>query len=77
MKATKSRKSEDGEETEVEIAEVMLSELDVDPSYVEALENAGLTMVSQLKGLSAEDLQYIEGLGEEGAAQVFDAVKEA
>lgn len=68
----------DNDSDQEEVAEdVMVSDLDVNAKYIEALENAGLTMVSQLKGLSAEDLQYIEGLGEEGAKEMFDAVKEA
>ena len=73
-----SKKGEDGEDLEeANIEEVLLADLDVKKEYVEALENAGLTMVSQLKGLSAEDLQYIEGLVEEGAKEMYDAVKEA
>lgn len=74
------KKAEKSSEEAVEKAEeneVNLSDLGIKQEYFEALENAGLTMVSQLKGLSAEDLQYIEGLGEEGAEEVFEAVKKA
>jgi DNA-directed RNA polymerase alpha subunit len=74
------KKTEKSSEEAVEKAEeneVNLSDLGIKQEYFEALENAGLTMVSQLKGLSAEDLQYIEGLGEEGAEEVFEAVKKA
>ena len=73
----KHKKGSKNEEEEVVAEDIMVSDLDVNAKYIEALENAGLTMVSQLKGLSAEDLHYIEGLGEEGAKEMFDAVKEA
>lgn len=73
----KEKTSEGGETEVVEVEETKLSEIGIDEQYVEALENAGLTLVSQLKGLSAEDLKYIEGLDEAGAEAVFNAVKEA
>lgn len=73
----KEKTSEGGETEVVEVEETKLSEIGIDEQYVEALENAGLTIVSQLKGLSAEDLKYIEGLDEAGAEAVFNAVKEA
>lgn len=74
LEANKEAMEESEEEA---VDEKMLSDLGLDTGFVEALENAGLTLVSQLKGLSADDLKFIEGLGDEGAEQVFDAVKNA
>ena len=78
IKETKSKNKDKNavEETEVvEVQEVKLSDLGISDQYLSALENAGLTLVSQLKGLSADDLKYIDGLGDEGAEVVFEAVK--
>ena len=46
----------------------------IDDVYKEALLDANLTQSVQLKGLSATDLQTIEGIDETGAEQIFDAI---
>ena len=57
--------------------EVAVEELDLDAKYVEALVASNLSQVSQLKGLTAADLSTIEGIDEEGAEKIYDAVKNA
>lgn len=49
--------------------------LGLDKELVEALAAANLTQVQQLKGLSAKDLSEVEGIDEEGAKAIADAVK--
>jgi len=44
-------------------------------TVVKKLESANLTLVSQLKGLSAKDLVEIEGIGEASAKRIVAAVK--
>ena len=63
--ATKSKKEE--------VAEV--SSLGIDDKYIAALEEANLTQVVQLKGLTAADLATIEGIDEEGAEAIHEALK--
>jgi len=50
--------------------------LDLDKKYIEALEDANLTQVVQLKGLTATDLATIEGIDEDGAKTIFEALQE-
>ncbi len=63
--ATKTQKEE--------VAEV--SSLGIDEKYVAALEEANLTQVVQIKGLTATDLATIEGIDEEGAEAIHEALK--
>jgi N utilization substance protein A len=56
-----------------QVAEV--SSLGIDEKYVAALEEANLTQVVQLKGLTAADLATIEGIDEEGAEVIHEALK--
>jgi N utilization substance protein A len=63
--ATKSKKEE--------VAEV--SSLEIDDKYVAALEEANLTQVVQIKGLTPADLATIEGIDEEGAEAIHEALK--
>lgn len=48
----------------------------VPQKYIDALELAGLTLLSQLGGLSAADLATIEGIDEEGGELIHAAIKE-
>ena len=57
--------------------EVTIETLDVDQKYKDALLEANLTQVSQLKGLTATDLATIDGIDEEGGAAIHEAVKNA
>lgn len=54
-----------------------INELGLDNNLVEKLAAANLTLVEQLKGLSAKDLSEVEGIDEEGAKQIAEAVKNA
>ena len=48
--------------------------LEIDQRYKDALMDANLNQSVQLKGLSVTDLQTIEGIDEEGATQIHNAV---
>jgi N utilization substance protein A len=48
--------------------------LEIDQQYKDALMDANLNQSMQLKGLSVVDLQTIEGIDEEGAQQIYNAV---
>jgi N utilization substance protein A len=52
-----------------------VEELGIDPTLVEKLKTANLTLVEQLKGLTAKDLSAVEGIDEEGAKSIAAAVK--
>ena len=52
-----------------------VEELGIDPNLVEKLKTANLTLVEQLKGLTAKDLSAVEGIDEEGAKSIAAAVK--
>lgn len=49
--------------------------LGLNPVLVEKLKTANLTLVEQLKGLSAKDLMEVEGIDEAGAQSIAEAVK--
>jgi transcription antitermination factor NusA-like protein len=51
-----------------------IHEMAIDDVYKEALMDANLTQSVQLKGLSVNDLQTIEGIDETGAQQIYEAV---
>ena len=52
-----------------------VQDLGIDEKLAKKLEDANLTLVEQLKGLSAKDLSEVEGIGEEGAKAIAAAVK--
>lgn len=52
-----------------------VAELGIDPALVEKLKTANLTLIEQLKGLTAKDLSAVEGIDEEGAKSIAAAVK--
>lgn len=52
-----------------------IEELGLDEKLLKSLKDANLTLVEQLKGLSAKDLTSVEGIDEAGATQIADAVK--
>ncbi|MDP2642414.1 MAG: transcription termination factor NusA [Candidatus Peregrinibacteria bacterium] len=52
-----------------------LSDLGLADPIVEALSKANLTLVEQIKGLSAKDLMEVEGIDEPGAKQIVEALK--
>lgn len=67
----------EGGATKSETKEVVeeVKDLEIPEDLIEKLSNANLTLVSQLKGLSAKDLADVEEIGEEGAKIIVDAVK--
>lgn len=71
-KEIKESKEEEGREEAKKVSELGLA-----PELVSKLETANLTLVSQLKGLSAKDLQSVEGIDEKGAAEIAEAVKKS
>lgn len=54
-----------------------IAALGLDSALVETLAAANLTQVDQIRGLSAKDLAEVEGIDEEGAKAIFEAVKNA
>lgn len=52
-----------------------VSDLGLADSLVEALSKANLTLVEQIKGLTAKDLMEVEGIDEAGANQIVEALK--
>lgn len=54
-----------------------VDQLGVDEALVEALKEANLNLVEQLKGLSAKDLAEVDGIDEEGAKAIAAAVKKS
>ncbi len=60
-----------------EAAQLEIFGLEIPDQYMQALSDANLTLVEQLKGLSVADLATIEGLDKEGAEIVHEAIKKA
>lgn len=54
-----------------------LEDLGLDPAVVEKLKTANLTLVEQLKGLTAKDLTEVEGINEADASAIVEAIKKA
>lgn len=52
-----------------------IEDLGLDPALVEKLKTANLTHVSQLASLTAKDFMSIEGISQEEASQIVEAVK--
>ncbi len=68
-KETEKKKTEE----KMEAKEV--GDLKIDKALIQALEEANLTLVEQLKGLSAKDLAEVDGIDEDGAKEIAAAVK--
>ncbi|MFC1615746.1 transcription termination factor NusA [Patescibacteria group bacterium] len=62
-------------EKKADAAEVTVEDLEIEKELIEKLAAANLTLVEQLKGLSAKDLVEVEGIDEEGAKNIEKAVK--
>ncbi len=54
-----------------------IAELGIDPAIVEKLASANLTLVEQIKGLSAKDLSGVDGIDEASANAIVNAIKGA
>ena len=52
-----------------------IEDLDLDKKDIEKLAAANLTLVAQLKGLSAKDLAEVDGIDEESAEKIEKAIK--
>jgi transcription termination/antitermination protein NusA len=52
-----------------------VDELSLSPEIIEKLKTANLTLIEQLKGLKAKDLQAVEGIDEKSAKEIAAAVK--
>ncbi len=52
-----------------------VADLELDKELVKSLTEANLALVEQLKGLTKKDLAEIDGIDEDGAKSVFDALK--
>lgn len=67
----------EGTEPKPEKKEVVegIEDLDLDEKLIAKLSEANLTLVSQLKGLSAKDLTEVEGIDEDGAKEIVKAIK--
>lgn len=66
----------DAEKIKEEAAkEMKVDDLELDAAVVDKLKEANLTLVEQLKGLSEKDLASIEGIDEDAAKAVVEAVK--
>lgn len=52
-----------------------IKDLGIAPELIEKLAKANLTLVEQLKGLSAKDLGSVEGIDEESAKIIEEAIK--
>ncbi len=61
--------------TDKEIKEMTVNDLELDAKIVEKLTDANLTLVAQLKGLSAKDMASIDGIDEDSAKAIVKAVK--
>jgi len=59
----------------VKMAIENMSDLGLADPLVEALSKANLTLVEQVKGLSAKDLMEVEGIDEAGANQIVEVLK--
>ncbi|MFA6305685.1 MAG: transcription termination factor NusA [Candidatus Gracilibacteria bacterium] len=63
------------EKGEIKMAIENLADLGISDPLTEALSKANLTLVEQIKGLSAKDLMEVEGIDEAGANEVVEALK--
>ncbi|PKL36534.1 transcription termination/antitermination protein NusA [Candidatus Peregrinibacteria bacterium HGW-Peregrinibacteria-1] len=51
-----------------------ISDLDLDPAVIQALEDANLTLVQQIKGLGSKDFLDVDGIDEEAAEEIVAAL---
>jgi len=63
------------EKVEVKEEVEKVEDLDLDKEWIEKLSDANLSLVQQLKGLSAKDLTEVEGVTKEGAEEIVKAIK--
>lgn len=70
-------KAAEGEKLDAKTVEDLAKEGHIDERLVVALQEANLTLVEQLKGLSAKDLAEVDGIDEEGAKQIETAIKKS
>ncbi len=64
------------QESEFEVADFPLSELDLKPSTLAALQEAGYTTFFDIIDLEREELVGVQGVGEEGADDVLRIIEE-
>jgi N utilization substance protein A len=62
-------------EAEEKAKTIGIEELGLSKEIQEKLKTANLTLIEQLKGLSAKDLQAVEGIDEKEAKEIAEAVK--
>jgi len=60
---------------EKKLAVEKIEDLGLDKELAEKLSTANLTLVEQIKGLGKKDLAEVEGIDEDGAKKIVDAVK--
>ena len=70
----KAKAGQEGEAAE-EAAPMMITELELPEAIIEKLTAVSLEQVEQLRGLSAKDFTQVEGVTEEEADQIVEAVK--
>lgn len=64
------------EKTDEEKKAMTVELLKLEPGLVEKLKTANLTLIEQLQGLSVKDLSQVEGIGEEDAGKIVEAMKQ-
>jgi len=74
-KTSQTKAKEKTKEKKIEANTV--EDLGLDQNLIDSLREANLTLVSQLKGLSAKDLSEVDGIDKDGAQTIEDLVKKA
>jgi len=67
--------AEQAAEAQEKAKTLTVDELDLSKEIMEKLKTANLTLIEQLKGLNAKDLQAVEGIDEKSAKEIAAAVK--
>lgn len=70
-------KAAEAEKLEAKTLEDLVNEGLISADLMEALKEANLTLIEQLKGLSAKDLAEVEGIDEAGAKMIEAAIKKS
>ncbi len=70
-------KAAEAEKLEVKTLEDLAKEGLISAELMEALKEANLTLIEQLKGLSAKDLAEVDGIDEAGAKMIETAIKKS
>lgn len=70
-------KAAEAEKLEVKTLEDLANEGLISAELMEALKEANLTLIEQLKGLSAKDLAEVDGIDEAGAKMIEAAIKKS